>query len=232
MLTLAIETATEYASVVLREDGRELAAWREVTRQDLLVRLAGEVSGRAITRRARVRAARPDLHRPGPGLLHLSPRRTGHRQGLQPRARHSARRRRLPRRDGVGLSLTASPVSPVPSSTRGAANSMAGYFGPATRRPGWRRSSSLIPAGLGARLAECDGAGHRIWTNGPAARRGDCPVSRRTSNRGEGRSRSARREPRWRGWASVASRRPAATTWPRLHPDLRAQVLRGGEVRP
>ena len=44
MLTLAIETATEQAGVVLWEAGRELAAWREVTRQDLLVRLAGQVS--------------------------------------------------------------------------------------------------------------------------------------------------------------------------------------------
>lgn len=43
MLTLAIETATDTASVVLAEQGRELAGWREATRQDLCRRLAGEV---------------------------------------------------------------------------------------------------------------------------------------------------------------------------------------------
>jgi tRNA threonylcarbamoyladenosine biosynthesis protein TsaB len=45
MLTLAIETATDHASVALAEDGRELGGWREVTHQDLLRRLAGEVEG-------------------------------------------------------------------------------------------------------------------------------------------------------------------------------------------
>lgn len=45
MLILAIETATDHASVVALEDGRELAAWREVTHQDLCQRLAFEVRG-------------------------------------------------------------------------------------------------------------------------------------------------------------------------------------------
>ncbi len=43
MLTLGIETATDHSSLVLREGDAELAAWREVTHQDLLQRLAGEV---------------------------------------------------------------------------------------------------------------------------------------------------------------------------------------------
>ena len=42
VLTLALETATDRASVVLWEEGVELAAWRETTHQDLLRRLAGE----------------------------------------------------------------------------------------------------------------------------------------------------------------------------------------------
>jgi len=41
---LALETATEHASVVLAEDDRELASWRAVTRQDLCLRLAAEVT--------------------------------------------------------------------------------------------------------------------------------------------------------------------------------------------
>ena len=45
MLVLALDTATEHASVVLAEDDRELAAWRAETRQDLCRRLASEVSG-------------------------------------------------------------------------------------------------------------------------------------------------------------------------------------------
>jgi tRNA threonylcarbamoyladenosine biosynthesis protein TsaB len=45
MLVLAIETATHHASVVIRDGERELAAWREVTHQDLCQRLAAEVSG-------------------------------------------------------------------------------------------------------------------------------------------------------------------------------------------
>ena len=44
MLVLALETATEHASVVLAEDDRELASWRAVTRQDLCLRLAAEVT--------------------------------------------------------------------------------------------------------------------------------------------------------------------------------------------
>ena len=44
MLVLALETATEHASVVLAEDDRELAAWRAVTQQDLCLRLAAEVT--------------------------------------------------------------------------------------------------------------------------------------------------------------------------------------------
>jgi len=44
MLVLALETATEHASVVLAEDDRELAAWRAVTRQDLCLRLAAEMT--------------------------------------------------------------------------------------------------------------------------------------------------------------------------------------------
>jgi len=44
MLVLAIETATNHSSVVLADDDRELASWREVTRQDLCQRLALEVS--------------------------------------------------------------------------------------------------------------------------------------------------------------------------------------------
>jgi len=43
MLTLAIETATDTSSVVVTEEGEELAGWRQVTRQDLCRRLAGEV---------------------------------------------------------------------------------------------------------------------------------------------------------------------------------------------
>ena len=42
MITLAIETATSHASVAVVEDGRELAAWREATHQDLCQRLAHE----------------------------------------------------------------------------------------------------------------------------------------------------------------------------------------------
>lgn len=52
MLVLAIETATHHSSVVLIDGERELAAWREVTRQDLCQRLAAEVA------RALVSAAR------------------------------------------------------------------------------------------------------------------------------------------------------------------------------
>jgi len=48
MLTLAIETATDRSSVVLTQDGDELAWWREVTHQDLCRRLAGEV-GRVLS---------------------------------------------------------------------------------------------------------------------------------------------------------------------------------------
>ena len=44
MLVLALETATEHTSVVLAEDDRELASWRGVTRQDLCLRLAAEVT--------------------------------------------------------------------------------------------------------------------------------------------------------------------------------------------
>ena len=47
MLVLAIETATHHSSVVVTDGERELAAWREVTRQDLCQRLAAEV-GRAL----------------------------------------------------------------------------------------------------------------------------------------------------------------------------------------
>lgn len=50
MLVLAVETGTERASAVLAEDGAELAAWREVTHQDLCRRLAPEV--RAVLRGA------------------------------------------------------------------------------------------------------------------------------------------------------------------------------------
>jgi tRNA threonylcarbamoyladenosine biosynthesis protein TsaB len=42
VITLAIETATSHASVALIEGSRELAAWREVTHQDLCQRLAHE----------------------------------------------------------------------------------------------------------------------------------------------------------------------------------------------
>jgi len=42
MLTLAIETATDHASVVAVEDDGELASWRAVTHQDLLRDLARE----------------------------------------------------------------------------------------------------------------------------------------------------------------------------------------------
>jgi len=52
MLVLAVETATECASVALVEEGRELASWRERTHQDLLLRLAGEV-GRVLSRAGR-----------------------------------------------------------------------------------------------------------------------------------------------------------------------------------
>jgi len=43
MLVLAIETATHHSSAVVTDGERELAAWREVTRQDLCQRLAAEV---------------------------------------------------------------------------------------------------------------------------------------------------------------------------------------------
>lgn len=59
MLLLAIETATDAASVAVHEDGRELAAWREVTHQNLLRRLAGEV--REALARARREFSRLDL---------------------------------------------------------------------------------------------------------------------------------------------------------------------------
>jgi tRNA threonylcarbamoyladenosine biosynthesis protein TsaB len=55
MLVLALETATDHSSVAVVDDNRPLAAWREVTHQDLLRRLAGEVrrvlaaAGRAST---------------------------------------------------------------------------------------------------------------------------------------------------------------------------------------
>jgi tRNA threonylcarbamoyladenosine biosynthesis protein TsaB len=49
MLLLAIETATDHSSVVLLQDGEELATWRESTHQDLVRRLAEEVG--AVMRR-------------------------------------------------------------------------------------------------------------------------------------------------------------------------------------
>jgi len=44
MLALALETATERASVVLAEDDRELSAWRAHTHEDLCQRLASELT--------------------------------------------------------------------------------------------------------------------------------------------------------------------------------------------
>ncbi len=44
MLVLGIETATDHSSIALVEAGGELAAWREVTRQDLCRRLAAEAA--------------------------------------------------------------------------------------------------------------------------------------------------------------------------------------------
>jgi tRNA threonylcarbamoyladenosine biosynthesis protein TsaB len=52
MLVLALETATPRTSVVVAEDGRELAAWRELTHQDLCRRLAAE-TGEVLRRAAR-----------------------------------------------------------------------------------------------------------------------------------------------------------------------------------
>jgi tRNA threonylcarbamoyladenosine biosynthesis protein TsaB len=45
MLVLALECATELASVSLVEDGVELSAWRERTQRDLCRRLAPEIEG-------------------------------------------------------------------------------------------------------------------------------------------------------------------------------------------
>jgi tRNA threonylcarbamoyladenosine biosynthesis protein TsaB len=59
MLVLAIETATDLASVALVEDDRELSGWREVTRQDLCRRLAVE-AGRVLRQGGR-RLAEVDL---------------------------------------------------------------------------------------------------------------------------------------------------------------------------
>jgi len=44
MLVLGIETATDHSSVALVEAANEVAAWREVTRQDLCRRLAAEAA--------------------------------------------------------------------------------------------------------------------------------------------------------------------------------------------
>jgi len=44
MLVLGIETATDHSSIALVEAAGELAAWREVTRQDLCRRLAAEAA--------------------------------------------------------------------------------------------------------------------------------------------------------------------------------------------
>jgi len=52
MLVLAIETATEQASLVLADKDREIAGWRDVTHQDLCRRLAAETS-QVLTRAGR-----------------------------------------------------------------------------------------------------------------------------------------------------------------------------------
>ncbi len=65
MHILAIETATDRSSVVLMEDDRELAAWRETTRQDLCRRLAAE-AGRVLAA-AGVEFPRIDLFAVGLG---------------------------------------------------------------------------------------------------------------------------------------------------------------------
>jgi tRNA threonylcarbamoyladenosine biosynthesis protein TsaB len=44
LLTLALETSTEWASAALFEGGRELAVWRLHTHQDLLRRLSAEIN--------------------------------------------------------------------------------------------------------------------------------------------------------------------------------------------
>jgi tRNA threonylcarbamoyladenosine biosynthesis protein TsaB len=59
MRVLAIETATDRASVALVEDGRERAAWRDDTSQDLCRRLAAEVG--AVVARASTGFSRLDL---------------------------------------------------------------------------------------------------------------------------------------------------------------------------
>jgi tRNA threonylcarbamoyladenosine biosynthesis protein TsaB len=51
MLVLGIETATEHSSVALVEAANEVAAWREVSRQDLCRRLAAE-AGHLLARAA------------------------------------------------------------------------------------------------------------------------------------------------------------------------------------